>query len=79
MKKKSKGRRPFTTAGEKLDDMLGDTTKRVEDETQKLIAYINDELVPAIRDHSTAALRIASEKMRQAADMMEASTRRKRR
>jgi len=79
VKKKSKGRRPFTTAGEKLDDMLGDTTKRVEDETQKLIAYINDELVPAIRDHSTAALRIASEKMRQAADMMEASTRRKRR
>ena len=79
MKKKSKGRRPFTTAGERLDDMLGDTTKRVEEETQKLLAYINDELVPAIRDHSSAALRIASEKMKQAADMMEAGTPRKKR
>ncbi|MGO9519376.1 MAG: hypothetical protein ACLPND_20260 [Candidatus Korobacteraceae bacterium] len=79
LKGKKKASRPFTTAGEKLDDMLGDTTKRVEVETQKLIAYINDELVPAIRDHSSSALRIASEKMNQAADMMEASTRRKKR
>jgi hypothetical protein len=79
VKKQSKGRRPFTAAGERLDDMLGDTTKRVEEETQKLIAYINDELVPAIREHSTTALRIASEKMKQAADMMEASTPRKKR
>jgi hypothetical protein len=78
VKKQSKGRRPFTTAGERLDDMLGDTTKRVEEETQKLLAYINDELVPAIREHSSAALRIASQKMKQAADMMEAGTRKKR-
>jgi hypothetical protein len=78
VKKQSKARRPFTTAGERLDDMLGDTTKRVEEETQKLIAYINDELVPAIRDHSSTALRIASEKMKQAADMMEANTRKRR-
>ena len=53
MKKQSKSGRPFTTAGERLDDMLGDTTKRVEQETQKLIAYINDEVVPAIREHSS--------------------------
>jgi len=79
IKGKKKGSRPFTTAGEKLDDMLGDTTKRVEEEAQKLIAYINNELVPAIREHSSTALRIASEKMNQAADMMEASTRRKKR
>jgi hypothetical protein len=71
--------RPFSTAGQRLDDVLGDTTKRIEEETQMLIAYINDELVPAIRDHSSKALRIASEKMKQAADMMEADTRRKKR
>jgi hypothetical protein len=79
VKTKSKGSRPFTTAGAHLDNVLGDTTKRVEEETQKLIAYINDELVPAIREHSTTALRIASEKLKQAADMMEASTPRKKR
>jgi hypothetical protein len=78
VKKQSKtAARPFSTAGERLDDMLGDTTKRIEEQTQTLIAYINDELVPAIRDHSSAALRIASEKLTQAAEMMEASKRRK--
>ena len=79
MKKQSKtARRPFSTAGERLDDMLGDTTKRIEEETQTLIAYINDELVPAIREHSSTALRIASEKLNQAAEMMEADKQRKR-
>jgi hypothetical protein len=78
VKKQSKtAARPFSTAGERLDDMLGDTTKRIEEQTQTLIAYINDELVPAIRGHSSAALRIASEKLTQAAEMMEASKRRK--
>ena len=73
VQKKSKGSgRPFSTAGERLDDMLGDTTKRIEEETQALIAYINDELVPAIREHSSYGLRIASEKLQQAADMMDA-------
>jgi len=79
VKKKSKASRPFATAGARLDDVLGDTTQRIEEETQKLIAYINDEVVPAIREHSTTALRIASDKLKQAADMMEAGTPRKRR
>ncbi len=70
-------RRPFQTAGERLDDVLGDASKRIEQETQQLIKYINDELVPAIRDHSTNALRIASEKLTQAADMMDSNKRNK--
>jgi hypothetical protein len=73
IKGRKKAPRPFSTAGERL----GDTTQRIEEETQKLIAYINDELVPAIREHSSNALRIASEKLNDAADMMEASTRRR--
>jgi len=58
--------------------VLGDTTKRIEDQTQALLAYINDEVVPAIREHSTNALRIASEKLNQAADLMDSSKRKKR-
>jgi hypothetical protein len=64
-------RRPFQTAGERLDDLLGDASSRIEEETQTLINYINDELVPAIRQHSTNALRVASEKLQQAADHMD--------
>jgi hypothetical protein len=78
VKKQSKSvRRPFSTAGEKLDDVLGDTTKRIEEQTQALLAYINDEVVPAIREHSGNALRIASEKLTQAADLMDSSKRKK--
>lgn len=66
-------RRPFGTAGERLDDMLGDASTRIEEEAQLLIKYINDELVPAIRQHSTKALRVASEKLSQAADHMDSS------
>jgi hypothetical protein len=66
-------RRPFQTAGERLDDLLGDASRRIEDETQLLIKYINDELVPAIRQHSTNALRVASEKLSQVADHMDSS------
>ncbi len=54
-----------------LDDLLGDASTRIEEETQTLINYINDELVPAIRQHSTKALRVASEKLQQAADHMD--------
>jgi hypothetical protein len=64
-------RRPFQTAGERLDNILGDASARLEEETQALLAYINDELVPAIRDHSSQALRIASEKLAQAAEHMD--------
>ncbi len=77
MDKKKSAPRPFSTAGEKLDDVLGGASKRVEEEAQMLIKYINEELVPAIREHSSNALRIASEKLNQAAELMEADKRRK--
>ncbi len=67
--------RPFQTAGERLDDLLGDASSRIEEETQLLIKYINDELVPAIRTHSSSALRVASEKLAQAAEHMESNKR----
>ena len=76
--KKTKARRPFSTVGARLDDVLGDTSQRIEEETKTLIAYINDELVPAIRSHSTKALRIASEKLNQAADLMDSGKQKKR-
>lgn len=73
MNEQNRNARRFQTAGERLDDMLGDASTRIEEETQQLIKYINDELVPAIRQHSSNALRIASEKLQQAADHMDSS------
>jgi len=65
--------RPFTAAGQKLDDVFGDTAKRIEDETRQLIDYINDELVPMVRQHSTKGLRIASDKLKEFADYMDSA------
>ena len=75
MNKDKNARRPFQTAGERLDDMLGEASARIEEETQLLIKYINDELVPAIRQGSTKALRVASEKLAKAAEHIDSSKR----
>ena len=72
-----KDRRPFSTAGQKLDDVIGDAAKRIEEETKKLIAYINDEVVPLVRQHSTTGLRVASEKLKELADYMESAKQQK--
>jgi len=72
-----KDRRPFSTAGQKLDEVIGDTAKRIEEETKQLLDYINDEVVPMVRQNSTKGLRIASDKLKELADYMESTTQQK--
>lgn len=45
--------------------------ERLEQETADFIRYLNDEVIPAVRQHSTKALRIASQKLSSLADYME--------
>ena len=44
---------------------------RLEKETAEFIKYLNDEVVPAIRQHSSKALRVAADKMARLADYKE--------
>jgi hypothetical protein len=44
---------------------------RLEKESAEFIKYLNNEVVPAVRQHSTKALRIAAEKLTHMADYME--------
>ncbi len=44
---------------------------RMERESAEFLKYLNDEVVPAVRQHSTKALRIASEKLSALADYMD--------
>jgi len=69
----SKDRRPFSTAGQKLDETIGEAAKRIEEETRHLINYLNDEVVPLVRQHSTTGLRVASDKLKEFADYMEST------
>ena len=48
-----------------------EATTQIEKDAQELIAYLNDEVVPAIRTHSTKALRVASEKLSDLATYIE--------
>jgi hypothetical protein len=48
-----------------------DMGRKLDDEVEKLITYINDEVVPQVRQHSSRALRIAADKMARFADYME--------
>ena len=54
----------FQTAGERLDSILGDASKRLEQQTQAMIDYINDEVVPLIRDNSSKGLHVAADKLK---------------
>jgi F0F1-type ATP synthase membrane subunit b/b' len=45
--------------------------EHLEKETAEFIKYLNDEVVPAVRQHSTKALRVAADKMARLADYME--------
>jgi hypothetical protein len=69
--------RPFSAAGQKLDDVIGEAAKRIEAETKQLIAYLNDEVVPLVRQHSTTGLRVASDKLKELADYMESASQQK--
>lgn len=48
-----------------------EAAERLERETAEFVKYLNDEVVPAVRQHSTKALRIASEKLSRLADYMD--------
>ncbi len=45
--------------------------RRVDEEIEKLITYLNDEVVPSVRKHSTKGMRIAADKLTWLADYME--------
>jgi glutamyl-tRNA reductase len=52
-------------------DPLHDASTRVEEELREFIRWMNDEVVPTVRTHSSKALRVASDKLQQLADYMD--------
>ena len=64
-------------ASARMGKSVGDTTERLEQEAQQFIKYLNDEVVPAVRQHSTKALRVAAQKMQELANYMDQHSARK--
>jgi hypothetical protein len=50
---------------------MEDVGRRVDEEIEGMIRWFNNEVVPSVRQHSSRALRTASEKLSQLADHMD--------
>ena len=63
--------RKVEEASARVSKTVAEATERLEKEIPEFINYLNDEVVPAVRQHSTKALRIAAEKLTRLAEYME--------
>ncbi len=63
--------RKMEDASARVSHKINETAERLEKEIPEFIKYLNDEVVPAVRTHSTKALRVASQKLSEFADYME--------
>ncbi len=61
----------FQKFGRKLDEEFSEAAEKFEREKEKAITYLNNEVVPAIRNHSSKALRTAAEQLSRLAEYME--------
>ena len=58
-------------ASARVSQTINEAAERLEKEIPQFIKYLNEEVVPAVRSHSTKALRTASQKLTEFADYME--------
>jgi glutamyl-tRNA reductase len=63
--------RKVEDASARVSQAVTEAAERLEKEIPEFIKYLNDEVVPAVRQHSTTALRVASQKLSEFADYME--------
>lgn len=61
----------FEEFGRKIDERVSDALPRVEEEVKKVIAYLNDEVVPQVRQNSSQALRTAAEHLARLAEHLD--------
>jgi glutamyl-tRNA reductase len=63
--------RKVEEASARVNKSVAEAAERLEKETAEFITYLNKEVVPAVRNHSTKALRVAAEKLAHLADYLE--------
>jgi len=63
--------RKVEDASERLNRSMANIARTLEKETAELVTYLNDEVVPAVRTHSSKALRVAAGKLSEFAEFLE--------
>ena len=64
--------RKVEEASARINRSVANVAEKIEKETAELVVYLNDEVVPAVRGHSSKALRAAAEKLSRFAEYIEA-------
>jgi len=67
--------RKVEEASARINRSVANIAETLEKETASLVLYLNDEVIPAVRDHSSKALRTAAGKLAEFADFLEAQQR----
>jgi bisphosphoglycerate-dependent phosphoglycerate mutase len=66
-----KGSGRFEDFGKRVDHRVNRVLPRVEEEVQKVISYLNDEVVPHLRQDSSQALHAFAEQLRKLAEQLD--------
>jgi hypothetical protein len=61
----------FENFGRKIDETVNKAIPRAEDELKKVITYLNEEVVPKVRENSSKGLRVAAEQLTKLAEHLE--------
>jgi regulator of sigma D len=67
----SEGSSRFENFGKKVDERFNQVKPRVEEELKKVIDYLNDQVVPQLRQDSSHALRAAADQLRKLAEQLD--------
>jgi bisphosphoglycerate-dependent phosphoglycerate mutase len=73
MAETSNGR--FESIGRKMDEHFGVCSDKLEDDVKRVITYLNEKVVPEVRENSSKALRIAADQLARLADHLERTRR----
>lgn len=63
--------RKVEEASARINRSVASIAEKLEKETADLVVYLNDEVVPAVRTHSSKALCVAAEKLSKFAEYLE--------
>ena len=63
--------RKVEDASARVSKTVAEAAEKIEKEIPEFIKYLNDEVVPAVRTHSSKALRTAAGKLAEFADYLE--------
>ena len=63
----------FENFGKKVDERFNQALPRMEEEVKKVITYLNDQVVPQLRQDSAQALQIAEDRLRKLAEQLDDS------